>query len=176
MSAIQVAEPAQIESSRPVEPTEESQADKGIDHPLVSCGTCGAVWRAHERSICPMGACEEGVRLSLGARKWSNLYVAMSNLEHKECYTEEQMDLQMWRFRNVLREDAPWYDMNSRQMIQACYELVSARGGAHPNAAVAIAFFKEEYAFAPEEEKTFCPEVIQYQARDEQYDLQHPSW
>jgi hypothetical protein len=102
--------------------------------------------------------------------------MAMQGLPYKECYTEEQMDLQVWRFRNLLREEAPWYDMNSRQMIQACYENISERMGQHPNAAVAISFFKEEFEFAPEEDKTVFPEVIHYQERDAQYDLQHPSW
>jgi len=114
--------------------------------------------------------------MSLTARQTSNLFGAMSDLQHKECYTQEQMDLQIWRFRNLLREEAPWYDINSRQMIQACYEYVSPRVGAHPAAPVAIALFKEDFEFAPEEEKTFCPEVIPYQERDAQYDLQHPSW
>jgi hypothetical protein len=100
----------------------------------------------------------------------------MQGLPYKESYTQEQMDLQIWRFRNLLREEAPWYDINSRQMIQACYEYVSARMGAHLAADVAIALFKEDFEFAPEEEKTVFPEVIQYQERDEQYDLQHPSW
>ena len=114
--------------------------------------------------------------MSLTGRQNSNLYVAMSNLQHKECYTEEQMELQMWRFRKLLLEDAPWYDSNSRQLIQACYQNASERAGTHPNAAVAVAFFKEEYAFAPEEDKTVFPEVVQYQERDAQYDLMKPSW
>jgi hypothetical protein len=160
----------------PVMPTEESQADKGIDHPLVACGECDAVWRARGRSRCPMCAEDEGYRMSLTARQNSNLFVAMSNLQHKECYTQEQMDLQIWRFRNLLREEAPWYDINSRQMIQACYVYVSVRMGAHLAADVAIALFKEDFEFAPEEEKTVFPEVIRYQPRDVQYDLQHPSW
>ena len=182
MQAIQdiqaAAEPVQtdIYHTIPVMPTEESQADKGIDHPLVSCGECDAVWRSHGRSRCPMCAEDEGYRMSLTADQYSNLYVAMRDLPHKECYTEEQMDLQVWRFRNLLREEAPWYDINSRRMIQTCYENVSARMGAHPNAAVAIALFKEDFEFAPEEEKTVFPEVIHYQPRDAQYDLQHPSW
>ena len=182
MQAIQdiqaAAEPVQIDiyHTIPVMPTEESQAYKGIDHPLVSCGECDAVWRSHGRSRCPMCAEDEGYRMSLTARQCSNLYVAMSDLPHKECYTEEQMDLQVWRFRNLLRAEAPWYDINSRQMIQACYEHVSARMGQHLAAAVAIALFKEDFEFAPEEEKTFCPEVILYQERDAQYDLMKPSW
>jgi hypothetical protein len=123
-----------------------------------------------------MCAEDEGYRMSLTARQCSNLYVAVSDLETKEFYSEAQMDLQIWRFRNLIRAEAPWYDMNSRQMIQACYEYVSARMGAHPAATVAIAFFKEDFEFAPEEEKTVFPEVILYQERDAQYDLQHPSW
>ena len=119
---------------------------------------------------------DEGYRMSLTARQTSNLFVAMYQLEYKECYTEEQMDLQVWRFRNRLREEAPWYDINSRQMIQACYEHVSVRMGQHLNADAAIALFKEDYAFSPEEENTVFPEVSQYQERDAQYDLQHPSW
>ena len=34
----------------------------------------------------------------------------------------------------------------------------------------------DHFEFAPEEEKTVFPEVIHYQPRDAQYDLQHPSW
>ena len=182
MQAIQAiqaaAEPVQIDICHtiPVMPTEESQANKGIDHPLVSCGECDAVWRSHGRSRCPMCAEDEGYRMSLTACQNSNLYVAMSDLETREFYSEAQLDLAMWRFRNLLRENAPWYDMNSRQMIQACYEYVSARMGAHPAATVAIAFFKEEYTYASDEDNTFCPEVIQYQERDAQYDLMKPSW
>jgi hypothetical protein len=100
----------------------------------------------------------------------------MCNLETKECYTEEQMELQMWRFRKLLLEDAPWYDSNSRQLIQACYQSVCDYIGTHHNASVAVAFFKEEYAFAPEEDKTVFPEVIHVQERDAQYDLMKPSW
>ena len=114
--------------------------------------------------------------MSLTSHQTSNLFVAMSDLQTKEYYTEEQMDLQIWRFRNLLRSEAPWYDLNSRQMIQACYDYVSVRAGAHPAAPVAIALFKEDFQYALEEEKTFCPEVILYQERDVQYDLQMPSW
>jgi hypothetical protein len=178
MQAIQATESVQTDIfyTVPVMPTEESQADKGIDHPLVSCSECDTVWRSHGRSRCPTCACEEGTSFCLTADQNSNLFVAMSDLQTKECYTEEQMDLQIWRFRNLLREEAPWYDINSRQMIQACYEYVSVRMGQHLAADVAIALFKEDFEFAPEEEKTVFPEVIQYQERDAQYDLQHPSW
>jgi hypothetical protein len=44
-------------------------------------------------------------------------------------------------------------------MIQACYQDLCRSGGTHPKIALAIHFFKEEWKVAPEEEKTFCPEV-----------------
>jgi len=177
MQAIQVIQAAETIHVIPVEATEESQADKGIDHPLVSCGECGAVWRSHGRSRCPMCAEDEGYRMSLTSRQNSNLYVAMCGLEETGLsYTEEQLERAMWRFRNLLREEAPWYNETSRQMIQACYESFCLREGESLRVALAIHFFKEEFKYAPEEDNTFCPEVIQYQERDAQYDLQNPSW
>ena len=176
MQAIQVIQAAETIHVIPVEATEESQADKGIDHPLVSCGECGAVWRSHGRSRCPMCAEDEGYRMSLTSRQNSNLYVAMCGLEETDLsYTEEQLERSMWRFRNLLREEAPWYNETSRQMIQACYECF-LRHTPSLRVALAIHFFKEEFKYAPEEDNTFCPEVIQYKERDAQYDLQNPSW
>ena len=160
-----------------VESTEESQADKGIDHPLVSCGDCGAIWRSHVCSLCPMCAVEVGDRFLLDEdQEWDLMEAVLSLEETTLSFTQEQLDLQMWRFRNLLCNQAPWYNMNSRRMIQACYQNLCTRGGTNPKAALAIAFFKEEFVFAPEEEKTVFPEVIQYQERDVQYDLQTPPW
>ena len=150
MQAVQDAEPVQNDifwHTIPVMPTEESQAYKGIDHPLVSCRECSAVWRSHGRSLCPMMCAQEGYPMSLTSRQYSNLERAMSKLPYKVCYTDEQMDLQVRRFSNLLREKAPWYDINSLQTIQACYEYVSVRMAAHLAADVAIALFKEDYEY-----------------------------
>jgi len=175
IQAIQAAAP--IVHTIPVAPTEESQADKGIDHPLFSCGECDTVWRSHGRSRCPMCAEDEGTHFSLTGCQNSNLYVAMRGLEETGLsYTEEQLERSMWRFRNLLREEAPWYNETSRQMIQACYECFLRRDREDLRVALAIHFFKEEFKYAPEEDNTFCPEVSEYQERDEQYDLQNPSW
>ena len=144
-------------------PTEESQADKGIDHPLVSCETCGTTWRSDVQSLCPTGTCEEvGVRMFLTAYQNSNLYVAVYNLEElfPLCLTQPQMGFEFGKFRTLLYEHAPWYDYTNRRMIQACYQSVCDRmEGANLKYELAIAFFKEDYTRASDDEKTFCREA-----------------
>jgi hypothetical protein len=159
----------------PVMPTEESQADKGIDHPLWSCEDCDTRWRAHERMRCPGCACQVGDRFVLNEDQTSDLLDALVGLDGDvTSWDEQSWDYAMWEFRNLMRIHVPWYDMNSRQTIQACYEALCARAP-HPKIAFAVAFFQDDYTHAPEEEKTFCPEVPYFE-RDAQYDLQHPSW
>jgi hypothetical protein len=46
-------------------------------------------------------------------------------------------------------------------MIQACYQNLCISGGTGSKVALAIHFFKEEWTRAPDDEKTFCPEVKQ---------------
>ena len=160
----------------PVMPTEESQADKGIDHPLVFCCACDAVWRTHTLSLCPMCALRVGDRFLLDEELQRDLMEAVVSLDVDTFSpTQEQLEFQMWLFSNLIREKAPWYDMNSRRIIQACYYDLCTRGETNPKVAVAIAFFKEDYADAPEPENTFCPEVIHFTV-DAQYDLQTPGW
>jgi hypothetical protein len=143
----------------PVAATEESQADKGIDHPLHTCDTCGTIWRSHGRSRCPMGSCEEGTLMILDARQSSNLFVAMYQLELIGLsFTQPQMGFEFGKFRVLLQEYAPWYKSTNRRMIQACYQNVLSRGDPSDKAALAIAFFKNDYQWASDDEKTFCRE------------------
>lgn len=143
----------------PVAATEESQADKGIDHPLVTCDTCGAIWRAHGRSRCPMGSCEEGTLMILDGSQSSNLYVAMYQLDLIGLsFTEPQLSFEIGKFRALLYEHAPWYDSTNRRMIQACYQNVRSRADTSDKAALAIALFKSDYQWASDDEKTFCRE------------------
>jgi hypothetical protein len=142
----------------PVAATEESQADKGIDHPLVTC-SCGTIWRARQRSRCPMGTCEEGTLMTLDARQSSNLFVAMNQLDLiGNSLIQPQLSFELGKFRDLLREYAPWYDSMNRRMIQACYQSVRSYGDPSQKAALAIAFFKEDYKWASDDEKTFCRE------------------
>jgi hypothetical protein len=145
-------------------PTEESQADKGIDHPIVLCEKCGTRWRSHVQSLCPTDTCEEelGVRMFLTGRQNSNLYVAVHNMDDlfPLCLTQPQMGFEFGKFRALLYEDAPWYDRTNRQMVQACYQSICDRmEGPSLQYELAIAFFKEDYKWASDDKKTFCPEA-----------------
>ena len=144
----------------PVAATEESQADKGIDHPLVTCDECGTIWRSHGRSRCPMDACEGiSTLMILDSRQSANLFVAMYQLDLIGLsFTEPQVSFEFGKFRALLREHAPWYDSMNRRMIQACYQDMLARNDKSDKAALAIAFFKVDYNWASDDAKTFCRE------------------
>lgn len=147
--AIQLVMPA-------IHVTQESQADKGIDHPLLTCA-CGAIWRSHVHSFCPMGSCEEGTLMILDARQSSNLFVAMYQLDLIGLsLTQPQMGFEFGKFRVLLKEHASWYDRTNRRLIQACYQNVRERGDTSDKAALAIAFFKNDFLWASDDEKTFC--------------------
>lgn len=146
----------------PIAATEESQADKGIDHPLVTCGECGTIWRSHGRSLCPMGSCEEGTLMILDARQSSNLFVAIYQLKLIGLsFIQPQKGFEFGKLRVLLEEHAPWYDSTNRRMIQACYQSVRAArwSDASDRSALAIAFFEEDYKWASDDEKTFCREA-----------------
>jgi len=141
----------------PVKPTEQSQADKGIDHTLVTCD-CGTTWRSRVRSLCPTCG-QEGNLFALDARQNSNLFVAVYDQEvTTPSYTKQKLKDALEKFRALLRENAQWYDRNSRKMIQACHTSLCLRGGTSSKAALAMTFFEEEFACAPEEPNTFCSE------------------
>jgi hypothetical protein len=144
----------------PVAATEESQADKGIDHPLQTCAACGAIWRFDGRSLCPMDSCEEGTIMILDARKSLNLFVAIYQLEliGGLSFIQPQKGFELGKLRVLLEKHAPWYDRMNRRMIQACYQRVRSRDDPSNKAALAIAFFKNDYTWASDDKNTFCPE------------------
>jgi hypothetical protein len=79
----------------------------------------------------------------------------------RASYTQEQLGCALGEFRALLEEYAPWYDRTNRKLIQACHGDLCRSGGMSSKSALAIHFFKEEWARASDDEKTFCPEVIQ---------------
>jgi len=143
--------------ARAIQATEESQADKSIDHTLHTC-ECGCVWRSREITLCPLCA-RHGTILFLDHVHAGDLHGAAYAQEEPLPKTKEQLGPALEAFRALFHRRAPWYDRTSRKMIQACYQDLCTSGGTHPKIALAIHFFKEEWKVAPEEEKTFCPEV-----------------
>ena len=147
--------------ARAIQATEESQADKGIGHTLHTCGECATVWRGRGYSLCPTCAGHVGDILFLDYDQRGDLHdAAHDQREVRASYTREGLAWALGEFRALLNEYAPWYDKTSRKMIQACYQNLCTAGGTSPKIALAIHFFEQEWKSAPEEEKTFCPEVI----------------
>ena len=161
MQAIQATETSAFPA--PEMPTEESQANKGIAHPLVSCSKCETIWRSHGPSLCPKCGCRVGTRLLLEREQFKNLFEAV------RCQkliglslTEPQRGFEFGKFRVLLRKYAPWYDYKNRRIIQACHRDICVYGGLDGiNANLAIAFFEYDYRWSSDEKGTFCPEVIQ---------------
>lgn len=178
MSATQATEVMQIGIGQrvPVTPTRESQADKGIDHPLCSCEYCDTVWRSHEITRCPSCAREVGTYLVLDQEQTDDLMEALSYLDQPAPFDveTETTEREAYEFQCLLETHAPWYRLNCcRMTIQACYEALRARPS-HPNVDFAIAFFRAEYEFAEDDEMTFDREIRVIE--DKAYDKQHPGW
>ena len=174
----------------PVMPTEESQADKGIDHPIVSCWECDTQWRAREQSRCPYCARQVGApRVLDGNEKWE-LMEAILDLDGDKTF-DYNTECDTWEFHLLLEKHAgTWYDMSSRPIIQACYFALLKHQLKYqrPKIAFAIAFFKEEYALATDSDLMYNPNTsedevpahmaawCEYLDRQEQYDEMKPSW
>lgn len=149
--------------ARAIQATEESQVYKGIDHTLFTCGDCATVWRSRGYTLCPTCAGHVGDILFLDYDQRIDLSDAVFDQRKvRSSYTREGLAWALGDFRALLDEYAPWYNRTSRKMIQACHSFLRTTSGTSPKEALAIHFFKKEWTHAPEEERTFCPEVIQY--------------
>ena len=138
MQAIQAAETNAV-------PKEESQADKGL-RPRRFCLSCEG-----GKPRCP--TCSfQGECIVLDYEQNLDLYKAVYGLKVDSLsYTKPQLEQKLQAFRTLLLEHAPWYDMTSLQMIQACYQNLCMRGGTSKNAALATHFFEKEYEWASKE-------------------------
>jgi hypothetical protein len=143
----------------PEMPTEESQADKGIAHPLVSCSKCDTDWRSHTtNSLCPKCGVRVGERMLLDKEQLKGLFEAVDQLKLIGLsFTQPQMSFEFGKFSVLLREHAPWYDRGNRKLIQACHRYICI-GCAGLKANLAIAFFENAYRWASDTKETFCRE------------------
>ena len=144
----------------PEMPTEQSQADKGIAHPLVSCSKCDTDWRSHAtNSLCPKCGVRVGTRMLLDKEQLKGLFGAVDQLKLIGLsFTQPQMPFEFGKFTVLLREHAPWYDRGNRKLIQACHRDLCVYGGAGLKAKLGIAFFENAYRWASDTKETFCRE------------------
>ena len=161
MQAIQATQATQIGIGHyvPVMPTDESQADKGIDHPIVSCWKCDTEWRSHELSRCPGCARQVGAPRELDGTEKEELMDAIMHLDGEKTF-DYNTECDTWEFHLLLEKHASrWYDMSSRIIIQACYLslLKYQLRRPHPKIAFALAFFRAEYDEASDSEMMYDP-------------------
>jgi hypothetical protein len=147
IQATQATQATQIGYHVPVMPTEESQADKGINHPIVSCWDCDAEWRSYKPSRCPGCARHVGAPRVLNEQETHELMQAISQLE-EEAKFDCINGYDSWEFDSSLNQYASrWFSIDSRRIIQACY-FALLKQDTNPKVAFAIEFFKAEYEFA----------------------------
>jgi hypothetical protein len=149
---MQVIEPTHIGRYLP---SKESQADKGIDHPVIACNTCNIAWRSYTPMQCPICPRGVGAYFILYENEIVELMNAVSYLEEDVLFHAETERV-TWKFRNLLKQHTTWYKMNSRVIIQACYMTLRQKDW-NPKVAYAIEFFMSEYAAAPEDVFMYTP-------------------
>ena len=178
---MQAPETTQIGYYVPVTPTDESQADKGINNPIVSCWECDTEWRSYGLSRCPYCARQVGAQRVLNEQETHDLMEAISHL--KEEKFDYDTEYETWEFHDLLTQHVPWYDMSSRVLIQACYFALQHKH-LHPKVKFAIDFFHVEYAEALDSEMMYNPneeddgEDDKYYTywENSQYDKMMPPW
>ena len=144
---MQAIQDTQIGYHVPVMPTEDSQSDKGIHHPILSCWDCDTVWRSYEPSRCPGCARYVGAQRVLDEKETQELMLAISQLE-EEAKFDGINGYDSWEFDSALNQYAArWFSIDSRIIIQACY-VALLRQATNPKVEFAIEFFKAEYEFA----------------------------
>ena len=185
MSAMQATatQATQIGYYVPVTPTDESQADTSMSHPIVSCWECDTHWRSHGLSRCPGCARQVGAQRVLSEEETWDLMEAISYLDERPF--DADTEYETWEFHTLLEKHVPWYDMGSRVLIQACYFALLKRDP-HPKVTFAIDFLHMEYAEASEDEMMYDPNRTEvpahvvawgeYLDRQKQRDRMTPSW
>ena len=124
---------------------------------------------------CPVCAREVGTGWILDEDQTWDLMEAVSYLDETATFDAET-ESDTWEFHKLLSLHVRWYNMNCRQTIQACYAALCIRAP-HPKVAFAIAFFKAEYAEAPEDEMMYRPDEDEDNyVEDSLYDRMMPGW
>jgi hypothetical protein len=120
----------------------------GIQNILVSCHDCDTVWYWADCERCPRCDRQVGTRYFLNQEQIYELLNSVYQIDEERI--ERASEYETWSFGNILRQNAPWYDVNCRRTIQACYELLCEEE-LNPKIVFAIGFFEQEYLRAPED-------------------------
>jgi len=154
MSVVQTTQISIVHNAVPVMPTDESQADTGIDHPMVFCDHCDTTWRSHGPSRCPRCARCVGIPYLLHPDEEEELMAVVSRMEENAVFDGDE-EIHTQKFRDMIMEHmSDWYAINCRLSNQLCYEALRKRER-NTKIEFALAFFMAEYENAPEIETMY---------------------
>ena len=152
-----------------IQAIQATQADKGIDIPLVSCNECHAVWHSVECERCPLCAQNVGVHSKATEEQTKWLMYAVSRLDEERI--QRASEYETWAFGEILHEHVPFYNEMCRLTIQVCYEVL-LKMPSTLKVAFAMEFFKEAYLQAPEDPMMYKQE----DEEDHHYDSDVDEW
>jgi hypothetical protein len=131
-----------------------------IDIPLWFCKSCNAVFHSNEVVYCPNCVQDISSRLFLTDIQKQQLFEVVALIDPYAVY-DHDVETETWWFHTLLERHLPWYNMESRLIIQACRFAVSKRDLDDPKIAFAYQFFQDEYAFAPHEKNMYFCDVVE---------------
>ena len=133
---------------------------EGIDVPLWFCENCDAVFHSNEPVYCPKCVHAIGDRFLLTDSQKEQLLGVVELIHENEVYNHD-VETESWWFHNLLEKHLPWYNMESRMIIQACWLIIGGQDPDHPKNVFAYEFFQDEYNFAPHEKNMYFCDVVE---------------
>jgi hypothetical protein len=132
--------------------------DIGI--PLWFCENCDAVFHSNEPVYCPKCAHNIGDRFLLTDSQKEQLLGVVELIDEHDTY-DHDVETESWWFHNLLEKHLPWYNMESRLIVQACWFVIGGQDIYDPKFAFAYQFFQDEYNFAPHEKNMYFCDVVE---------------
>jgi hypothetical protein len=131
-----------------------------IDIPLWFCENCDAVFHSNEPVYCPKCAHNIGDRFLLTDSQKEQLLGVVELIDEHDTY-DHDVETESWWFHNLLEKFTPWYNMESRLIVQACWFVIGGKDQYDPKNVFAYQFFQDEYNFAPHEKNMYFCDVVE---------------
>jgi hypothetical protein len=131
-----------------------------IDIPLWFCENCDAVFHSNEPVYCPKCAHTIGDRFLLTDSQKEQLLGVVELINEHDTY-DHDVETESWWFHNLLEKHLPWYNMESRLIVQACWFVIGGKDQYDPKNVFAYQFFQDEYNFAPHEKNMYFCDVVE---------------
>ena len=134
--------------------------NEDIDIPLWFCENCDAVFHSNEPVYCPKCAHAIGDRFLLTDTQKEQLLGVVQLIHENDVY-DHDVETETWWFHTLLEKHLPWYNMESRMIVQACWSMMGRQDQTDPKVVFAYQFFEDEYNFAPHEKNMYFCDVVE---------------